>query len=130
MPRFFELLQIINEQDPLGGLGAGGGAPGGIPGGLGGPPLAGGPGGLGGGMGGLGGGMGGMGAPPPIPGMGGMGGQQQQQQSPPMQVKTKDVWSILEKLLSGHSSADTTNVEKEPQGSPPPREKSKFGLRS
>lgn len=81
---------------PAGGMG--GGMPP-IPGGLGGAPLS------------PGGGMpppmmGGGGMPPPMMGgMGGAGGAQPGQQ-PPVEVQTKDVWSLLEKLLSGKPMND------------------------
>lgn len=119
---FFEfLMQEAPLGSPSGPSGPGmGGIPGGPPGGGmgmpgGGPPMGGGPMGLGGGppMGGLGGpglgggglGMGGPGGP------GGMPGQQQQPMLPPTNIKTKDVWSILEKLLSGDSKQKlATNV--------------------
>lgn len=71
------------------------------PGGIGGPPMGGGLGGPP--MGGMpppmpmGGGMG-LGGPPMGPGMG-MGGPQQQQPTGPKELKSTDVWGVLEDLL-------------------------------
>lgn len=52
--------------------------------------------------------MGGMGGPlPPPMGMPGMGGPgQTQAKVPPTEIETKDVWELLEKLLSGKDFAD------------------------
>ena len=108
--RFSEFIQLneIGPMPPGPGLGMGappmGGALGGLP-----PP----------GMGG----MGGMGMPPPMPpggGLGGpppMGGAPGMPQAPPTEIKTKDVWSLLEKLLSGEPNADKKDSEKGKQPS-------------
>lgn len=73
---------------------------------------------------GMSGGMGGMGGPPTMGGAppmgGGMPGQQQQPQQP-QKIKTKDVWNLLEKLLSGQSVDDTGkegSANQEPQDNP------------
>lgn len=97
--KFSHFLQL-NEAGPMGGMPMP--PPGG---GMGGPPLPP-PGGIGGGMG-LPPPGGGLGAPPPPMGgpMGGMGGQQPTPM-PSTEIKTKDVWELLEKLLSGKQSAD------------------------
>jgi len=70
------------------GIGMGGipGGPGGLGGGMPPPPI--------GGMGGMGGGLGG----PPMPGMPGQPGQQQPKA--PKELKSTDVWSVLEELLN------------------------------
>lgn len=85
---------------PVGGGmgGAGGGLD--IPGGIGGSPLpTGGPG-------------AGPGTPPPSPaGGGGMGGVSDMGTSvPPKEIKTKNIWNILEKILSEPKNADSKNT--------------------
>ncbi len=101
--RFSEFIQL-NEIGPPPGLGMGMGAPtpGGAMGGL--PPP---------GMGGMGGaGMPPpMGGPPPMPGAPPMGGAPGAPQTPATEIKTKDVWSLLEKLLSGQPPADNKDSE-------------------
>jgi hypothetical protein len=99
--RFSEFIQLDEApmmggppMSPMGGGMAGLPPPGGSPmgGGLGGPPSfppPGGPGGM-----------------PPMGG--GMPGQQQQPQQP-QKIKTKDVWNLLEKLLSGQSIDDDSD---------------------
>ncbi len=110
--RFSEFVQLneIGPMPPTAGLGMGappmGGALGGLP-----PP----------GMGG----MGGPGMPPPMPGgglggpppMGGAPGAPGMPQAPPTEIKTKDVWSLLEKLLSGQAPADNKDSEEGKQPS-------------
>lgn len=96
------------------------------------PPQAGGMGGMppiGGGIGGAplptGGGMappmmgGGL---PPAGGLGGgpMGGMQQPQQSP-VEVQTKDVWSLLEKILTGKPVEDKKQKAPSPPQQPNPQ---------
>ena len=104
--KFAEFIRL-NEVAPMGGMPMP--PPGG---GLGGPPMP--P--PAGGMGPAslpppGGGLGGPPMPPPggapMPGAPGQPGQQ------PTEIKTKDVWELLEKLLSGETSADQKKGEAE-----------------
>ena len=114
---------LLHEQ-PMGGPpmppqfgGMPGGPPGGMPGGLpggmpGGPPMP-----TSGGVSGPPPGLGGppgMGGPPGAPGMPG-----QPQQDNTLQVKTQDVWTLLEKLISGELPADSKKSEAPPQEQPP-----------
>ena len=96
------------------------------PPGMGGPPMPPSPGGLPppgalppGGPPGLGLPPPGIGGPPPMPpGPPGAMGQQGQGQQPPMQVKAKNPWDVLEKLLPDNGSADKNNGQT-PQGEKP-----------
>ena len=105
---------ILNEQDPLGGMG---GAPGGDPmGGMGAPP--GGPGGMppppggGGAPGGdpMGGGMGGA------PGGGAPAGPIQAQV--PVSMKDADIWTILDQILNNKKEEKDGNKKKDMLQSP------------
>ena len=57
---------------------------------------------------------GGLGGPPP---MGGAPGAPAAPLAAPTQIKTKDVWSLLEKLLSGEAPADNKDSEEGKQPS-------------
>ena len=109
---------LLNEIGPMPMGGGFGGAPamGGMSGGIGGMP----------GLPPPGGGMGAP-APPPMGGMGGppMGGMPgmggQPGQTPTIEIKAKDVWQLLEKLLSNQPNADKKNGGDEQQKKSQPK---------
>lgn len=101
---FYNINEVAPPPPPGGMPPMGGPPPGGLPpGGLGGPTMP-----MGKPMGPMGGGMPpmGLGGPP----MGGPGAGQQQPPAQPTEIKTKDVWSLLEKLLSGDKVADKKHI--------------------
>ena len=98
MLKFNEYVLLQEQPAPPGG-GLGGGPMGGIAGGIGGSPMP--TGGHGAGPGGPPDPLGGLGGPP---GPGGAAAQ-----VAPKEIKSKDIWSLLEKVLSnGQQNADTS----------------------
>ena len=104
MKSFYEFLNLFEAEPPM--PTGGGGPPMGMDSGppMGSPPM--------GGMGGIGGGMGG----PPMGGMGGIGGGMggaggQAPQKPPVELKTSDVWEVLDKVLNKSGNENPKEVQ-------------------